>query len=285
MKHSNLKYPHPVLGQGNDISSEFGFMKEPEVNIHDDKYDITFELLQENGTISDYIKNEQAVYCCEASCTGTHYREIFFSNSTKFQFGISRQLLRNRVDFFIYCIAMQDIKNYSNPAAHEDYSDFKFQIDKADVLAIFGDFSFNADVEYHKLKAASSFMQIIPNDSANNETEYVLEDSKIQIKLPKEQYEKFRYFGKNKELTDLIHASLVQTALTIAIYNLEEHIENNRVWAISIQHRLLNEPELNNCSKQVDKQYIPELVQKLLGNPNKRLIDRLEILSNQIEAE
>jgi hypothetical protein len=280
MKLNNLILPHPVLGQTDDISGNCGLKEDPTINIKIDSYQIEFEIIHDNGTITDLIKMDKAIYCCEVLCSGTLYRDAFYSKEPIFSFEIPRTSLRNKVEFQTYCLTLKDISNYNNPAAHSDFDGFVFDLEKADLLAIFGNFSFNADVEYHKLKAASSFMQIIPNEAEKDYTEYILDDSKIQIKLPKDLYEKYKFFGKKKEFAALIHSSLVQNALTIALFNYKEHKERGDVWAVSIQHRLLNEPELNNGSDQVDLNKVPELVQKLLGNPNKRLIDRLEELSN-----
>jgi hypothetical protein len=130
-------------------------------------------------------------------------------------------------------------------------------------------------------------MQIVPNEAGKTITEYVLDDSKIQIKLPTDLYEKYKYLGKNKDFAPIIHASLVQSALTIALFNFNEHVDRGNIWALSILHRLENELDLNNGSNQIDNVKIPELVQKLLGNPNERLIKRLEEMSlrNEIEDE
>lgn len=279
MRLNNLILPHPVLGQADDISGNCGFDDDPTIDITDDSYEVEFKLEHDNGTIADLVKVDKAIYCCEVICSGTLYRETFLSKDPKFKIEIPKTSLINRVDFQTYCLALNDISNYNNPASHSDFDGFLFHLEKADLLAVFGNFSFNADIQYHKLKAASSFMQIIPNEADQLCTEYVLDDSKIQIKLPKDLYEKYKYFGKKKDFAAMIHASLVQNALTIALFNYKDHLENRILWAVSIQHRLLNEPELNNGSDQVDPNNVPDLVQKLLGNPNKRLIDRLEALS------
>lgn len=285
MRLNNLILPHPVLGQADDILGTCQFKNDPQIDINGDFYHIEFEIEHDNGTIADLVKVEKAIYCCEVSCSGTLYREIFTSNEANFNFDIPRSSLRNKVDFQTYCITQKDIANYNNPAAHADFDGFLFDLEKADLLAVFGSFSFNADIQYHKLKAASSFMQIIPNETGKTLTEYVLDDSKIQIKLPHDLYEKYKFFGKKKEFASIIHASLVQNALTIALFNFEEHVQRGNVWALSIQYRLENEPELNNGSCEFDSGKVPELVQKLLGNPNERLIERLDELSNRNENE
>jgi hypothetical protein len=285
MKLNNLLLPHPVLGQGDDITGISRLKNDPNINIEGDSYHIEFEIEHDNGAIADLVRVEKATYCCEVTCSATFYREIFTSNEVYFNFDIPRTSLRNKVDFQVYCLSMKDLPNYNNLVAHSDFDGFLFDLEKADLLAIFGSFSFNADIQYHKLKAASSFMQIIPNETGKTLTEYILDDSKIQIKLPIDLYEKYKFFGKKKEFASIIHASLVQNALTIALFDFEEHLQRGNVWALSIQYRLENELELNNGICQFDSSKVPELVQKLLGNPNKRLIERLDELSNRNENE
>lgn len=282
MKLDNLILPHPVLGQSDDISGEVG-MGDPEIEINEYEYSIKFELHHDNGTISDLVKLEKAIYCCEVSCSETLFREIFTSKDLEFIFEINRTSVRNKVNFEVYCIATQDIPIYNNPAVHSDYSGFTFELEKADLLVYFGKFHFNADIQYHKLKAASSFMEIIPHQGNEKYTDYILDSRKIQIKLPKETYDKFKqdFIGKKKEFAPIIHASLVQNALTVALYNHKNYLElGGCVWAESIQYRLREEPDLNNGSEEVDPDKIPELVQKLLGKPNDRLIKCLEDLSS-----
>lgn len=287
MKLNNLLLPHPVLGQSDDIDGDVEIL-DLEIEYNDSDYTVTFKICHENGTISDYVKTDKAIYCCEVSCRGTLYRELFTSNEPNFNFDLKRTSLRSKVEFQVYCLASTPISNYSNPSSHSDYDGFIFELEKGDLLANFGGFDFNADVEYHKLKAASSFMEILPNVGDEEFTVYVWESRKIQIWLPKKTYDIFKqdYIGKRKEYSEIIHASLVQNALTVALYNFDKALEQgDSVWADSIRYRLLNEPELNHGSDEVVPENIPRLVQRLLGKPNDRLIDRLESMSNVNEIE
>jgi hypothetical protein len=288
MKLNNLALPHPVLGHANDVSGEVDIIDQ-EIEIAEDDYSIKFKIQHENGTIKDYVNSGKAVYCCEVLCSGTLYREIFTSDETSFSFNISRINLRNRVDFQIYCVAAVTIGNYNNPGAHTDYDGFSFELAKGDLLAFFGGFDFNADIEYHRLKAASSFMEILPHTGDEDLTNYVWESKKkIQIWLPKKTYDKFKMdsIGKRADFAEIVHASLVQNALIIALYNFDKAIEmGDCVWAESIKYRLLNEPELNHGSEKIVYENIPHLVQKLLGKPNDRLVDRLERITKLNEIE
>mgnify|MGYP007024913213 CR=1 FL=1 len=291
MKRNNLMLPHPVLGQSDNIIGDCGIVGDPIITITDTSYSLAFEIFHDNGTIADLVKYDKAIYICEVTCSGTLFREVFSSKEFNFQFDIERTTVKNKVDFRVYCIALVNLPNYTNPAAHEDYNDFTFELKKADPLAYFGSFDFNAGIEYQKLKAASSFMEIVPHLGEETHTDYVWDSKKIQIKLPRATYDKFRqdFIGKKKEFAAIIHASLVQNALTVALYNYKKALdmgEGQCIWAESIQHRLREEPELNHGSDSIeDTDSIPALVQKLLGNPNDRLIECLEMLSGANENE
>ena len=70
----------------------------------------------------------------------------------------------------------------------------------------------------------------------------------------------------------VFHSSIVLNALLIALYNLEEH--KDYLWADVIKYRLDNEPQFKNLSVE-EKENVPEIAQKLLGNPFERLISGL----------
>lgn len=281
MKLNHLAFPHPILGRADDITGK-SEITDLDIEIQSEQYKVSFSIKHDNGTISDLIRIGKAKYFCEILCGNTMLREIISSSKNNFEITINRVDVRNKVEFSVFCAATTDLSGYNNPAAHEDYSGFIFNLEKADLLAYFGQFEFNAAIQYHKLKAASSFMEIIPHQGNQIFTEYVLDTQKIQIKLAKETYEKFKLdsIGKKKEFAPIIHASLVQTALTYALFNYNKYLEmENCLWAASISQRLKDELDLNNGSDQIDPDHIPLLVQKLLGNPNERLVDCLEKLT------
>lgn len=281
MKINQLAYPHPILGRADDITGE-SEITDLIIEMQNDIYKVSFSILHDNGTITDLIKLGKAKYFCEITCGNTLLREIFSATNNNFELSINRLNVRNKVEFNVFCAAITDLPGYNNPAAHQDYLGFICNLEKGDLLAYFGQFEFNADIQYHKLKAASSFMEIIPHQGDQLYTEYVLDTQKIQIKLAKETYEKFKLdsIGKKKEFAPIIHASLVQTALTIALFNYSKFLEmGNCLWAESINHRLKDEQDLNNGSDKIDPDQIPLLVQKLLGNPNERLVECLEKLT------
>ena len=173
-------------------------------------------------------------------------------------------------------IAKVDIVDYSNTNAHPDYSGYTFDIDKGDILAYFGEFSFNADIQYEKLKAVSSFMEIVENETEKY-TIIDLKKNKIEIQLPSESYKIFSSdtVSQEEKFASIFHSSIVLNALLIALYNLEEH--KDYLWAEVIRYRLDNELQFKNLSVE-DKETVPEIAQRLLGNPFERLLNGLNII-------
>jgi hypothetical protein len=282
MKFKGVIFPHPVLGIGGEEDfSGICELIDLAIEIETEDYLITFSINHNNNTILNLVAETKAIYCCEVKCGGTFFRELIPCSNNKFSFKISRTKLRGRVDLDVFCLAKTTIKGYNNPSAHKDYSEYSFDLNKADLLAYFGHFTFNADIQYNKLKAASSFMEIIPHEGDQELTEYSFDTHKIQIRLPRSTFDKFKQdnIGKRLDYAPIIHASMVQTALTAALFNYEKSLEGGCLWAESIKHRLIAEQELNNGSEIIDLDQIPSLAQKLLGNPNNRMIDCLEKIS------
>jgi hypothetical protein len=114
-----------------------------------------------------------------------------------------------------------------------------------------------------------------------------LNKSKIEVQLPSEDYKLFANDSISKEpkFAPIFHSSIVLNALLIALYNFESH--KDLLWAKVIDYRLKNEKLFENISID-DRENIPEIAQRLLGNPFRRLISELQViveLPNQNEED
>ena len=183
-------------------------------------------------------------------------------------------------------VAKYPIPNYQNSKAHPDYIGYNFEIDSGDILATFGKFSFNADINYEKLKAVSSFMEVVENTDKEEKFMNVnLSKGKIEVQLPADDYKLFANDSISKEpkFAPVFHSSIVFNSLLLALYNFDSYKE--MLWAKVIAYRLKNEKEFQNISIE-EKENIPEIAQRLLGNPFKRLISELQVItetSNETE--
>ena len=144
----------------------------------------------------------------------------------------------------------------------------------------FGEFSFNADIKYEKLKAVSSFMEIVENTDLTY-TNIDLKKQKIQIELPSVSYKLYRSgrISQEPKFAPVFHSSIVLNALLMALYDFENHKEY--LWAKAIEYRLENEKQFLNLSIE-EKENIPEIAQRLLGNPFNRLLEGLNVIIESV---
>lgn len=275
MKFTDISFPHPVLGIGDAIHSQVE-LDSPEIKSSEDDYEIGVKLKQNNHDIHQLLNSESAEYLCEVTCSNTLYRKSFISDSNKIKFSIPKKAIKGKVEFLCLLVAKENIANYSNSQSHPDYYGYNFDLDKGDVLVYFGEFSFNADIKYEKLKAVSSFMEIVEHSDLTY-TNIDLKKSKIQIGLPSDAYNLYRSesISQESKFAPLFHSSIVLNALLTALYNFEEH--KDYLWAQVIDYRLEHEHQFKNISIE-EKENIPEIAQRLLGNPFNRLLEGLHVI-------
>lgn len=282
----NKILPHPVLGQFDAISGIVEIRNKetediPEIEKKAHHFEIDLKFYHENHAIHELVKEGKAKYLCEISCSDTLYRRTLLSRDSNFKLNIHRKDVRRTVEIEGYCVTSEKINEYTNPEMHIDYNGYTFDLDEGDLLIYFGSINFDADIQYEKLKAASSFMEIVPHEGKEDYVDYSFDTPKILIKLPLEDYNLFKMdmIRSKKEFTPIIHSSLVQNALIAALFNLKKYAEEDKVlWATTLKYRLENDAEINEGSADIDPVNIPKIVSRLLGNPVNRLLKGLEKL-------
>lgn len=285
MKINNLSFPYPVLGIGDDISPAPGFASEPKVSKSQGKYTFDVSLDMQNADINLHILRGSAKYVCEVECSRTLLRKCFFSTKPFFKIELDKNILAERVSFQFSIVALTDIKGYSNSQCHEDYAGYKFDLEPGDLLAFIGQFSYDVDIKYDKLKSVGSFMQITEG-KMDKIPRFLLGGDKIDIKLPSDLYNTYResILG-NTQFSHIIHSSLVFNALVTGLLYYQPNKES--LWARTLKYRIDNESALekfkeNNTLETQEPEEIMELAQVLLMDPYKRLF---ETLPGLIESE
>jgi hypothetical protein len=277
MNFNNTSFPHPILSVYNDdIKSKVALNPAPAITASVDAYSVIVNCEHDNADLSALVNSGHAEFFCEATCSNTLYREIVTCNSSEIKLEIPKKKVKGKVSFTCALVAKAPITNYQNSKSHSDYTGYNFDIETGDVLAFFGEFTFNADINYEKLKAVSSFMEVVKNEDLKF-TNVDLNKPKIQVQLPKEDYELYANdsISKEQKFAPIFHSSIVLNALLIALYNFETQ-KGKTIWANAIEYRL-NEKEFESISIK-DKENIPEIAQRLLGNPFHRLISELQVI-------
>ena len=286
MKINNLSFPYPVLGIGNDIEPRPNFASEPAVSKTATSFIFAADLDMRNHDIYQLIKDGYATYVCEVECSRTLLRKCFFSNTPHFKIELSRKAIAERITFQFSVVVIKAIEGYENKDFHEDYVGYKFDLEPGDLLAFIGQFSYDVDIRYDKLKSVGSFMQITEGKMLERPN-FVLGGDKIDIKLPTALYEQYR--GRilgNTQLSNIIHSSIVFNALVTALLYYEDN--KNTLWARTLKYRIDNEQRLEKYKSTLEDQEpeeIMELAQELLLDPYKRLFDTMVDLNDLNDAE
>jgi hypothetical protein len=280
MNFNSASFPHPILSIfSDDVKSNIGLNPNPEIISNIDAYSVTANYEHDNEDLMKLVNSDFAEYFCEVTCSNTLYRESKTSKKNEIKLEIPKKYVKGKVEFTCTLIAKKPISNYQNSKSHPDYNGYNFEIEVGDILAFFGEFSFNADIKYEKLKAVSSFMEVVKNDDENAVyTNIDLSKSKIEVQLPSIDYELFANdsISKEQKFAPIFHSSIVLNTLLIALYNFVSY--KDTFWAKAIDYRLKNEKQFENISIE-ETESVPEIAQRLLGNPISRLISGLQVIA------
>ena len=257
MKVKNISYPHPVLGNKDDVSGIFnpGFSH----RLGREKISLRTKFELKNKTLENLIKDKKACFFIEAECSNTFYRNSFTTFEYDSEFKVDTERLRENVSIKFFIRAAEQIKNYEIEGSHEDYSGFMFDIDKGDILAFGGITSFIAEKEFDPLKPAiSSFMVIREGNETNGPIAVDYEDpEKINIILSKEDWERYQHIKGRQGIPPLLHSSIVLPVLADAIrmiYKNDEDIENTH-WSKRIE-AILNQKKFTSDFPLISAQLI-----------------------------
>lgn len=278
MKFVNYQFPHPVLTNfTDDIDGNPSFVEN--IIENDDCYSISITFKVDNDDLVNSINQNLAGIICEVNCSGTVYRNSFNASTDTILFELPKFLVRGKVEFSCYLVSYINIVGYTNAMSHPDYDGFSFDIEPGDILAYFGEFSFNAAINYKKLKAVSSFLKI-EERSKIDIAEFDIDNDRIIVKLPEKDFSVYKKqpIAKNEDFAPIFHASIVLSALLFALQNIDKH--EDKMWAQVIKVRL-KEEDFKGLTLDEESGDLMKIAQKLLGNPVRRLLTGLETISEK----
>lgn len=276
MKINNLSFPYPVLGIGTDVEPRPGFSGIPKIDKTPTSYIFEADLDMQNFDILQYVKDGYAKYVCEVECPRTLFRKCYFSTKPHFRVELFKTTLAERVSFQFSIVVVKSIEGYYNRNFHPDYIGYHFDLEPGDLLAFIGQFSYDVDIKYDKLKSVGSFMQITEGKMETS-PKFILGGDKIEIKLPTPMYEQYQSsIMGNNQFSQIIHSSLVFNALVMAILYIQDN--STTLWARTLLYRIDTEEALAKFKDHVDEleqEEVMELAQILLLDPYKRLFNSL----------
>lgn len=284
MKIDSLLFPHPVLGRKDDVLGEFRLAEDGFSIQQDDRYTkLSIEFILKNKTLENLILKKEANFNVEVECPATFYRKSFLFTENKCEIDIEKNNLRSKVIVSFYITSDRKISRYKITGENQDYEDAEFDISEGDVLAFAGKTSFDAEVLWEDLRRIFNIIKI-KNDTERDEgpAEFDLNGDIIYVFLSKNDYLSYDSFkDQNDSFTAIYHSSIVFPVLIYALTEMmserkQEYMENK--WFRVLDSRRTNDNEIGSLW---DPKNIPDIVQKMLGEPFKRMLFSIEQLSTK----
>lgn len=267
MRLSQRAYPHPVVGNGDDVL-DAAFQAPISVTHDGVNYYLNVEIQCSSDTIRELVEKGDANYVLHIECSNTLYRQVFEFTETSKEFLVSGENLNATVEVNAFVRARRDIAHYTVENSHPDYSDAFFAISAGEVLAVAEGITFDADIDFDALRLVSSIMQIRQHPG---ETDLPMgldfDDEKITIFLSARDFENYKILKVNQPLGATVVAVLVLPALMEAIRMLQENASDyeNLRWCRCLNRRI-EHLRLSSGMEPI------ALAQKLLENPIKRAL-------------
>ncbi len=288
MRFDYYSFPHPILGREDDITG----LAQSKLEIGNDGAENSFVFTVvhaiDNPDIQSLIDEGKAEYFTEVSCSSTLFRQSVSSHDPLQIFTIKKSALRGKVEFLFLVVASVAVPNYENSAAHAELTGLASDLDKGDVLAFLGQATFIADIEFKKMKASASFMEIAEGEQEKGDFEVELDHPKILIRLSKEDYGVYTRpdVGQNPQHASLFQSAVALPSLVYALQQISPTADKDdykdKPWARTLLSRIENEIEKEGVT--FDDESVMKIAQMLLGFPFERLL-RDTVLSNKNGTE
>ena len=102
--------------------------------------------------------------------------------------------------------------------------------------------------------------------------------------FPHELFEQYKTLNDELNYMEIIHSSVVFNALVYAINNIGNEQYSGRMWCDAINTRFRTEQQFAGLDIE-NPQDVYEIVQIMLGDPYKRLFERLQNMKQENEEE
>ena len=192
MKLSSRSYPHPVVGNRDDVPGA-AFQAALEMSSDQETIYLDATVICSSKTINDLLKKKDASLVLHVECSNTMFRRAFEFAQSKFRAQIPTDNLNDSVEVNVFAKANKSISGYKVDLAHADYGSLAFDVEKGNILAIGEGQVFYIDSNFDALSPIGSIMEI---HEAHQEGDLPMRvdysGAKIQIVLSKKDFADYK---------------------------------------------------------------------------------------------
>lgn len=240
MRLSTRSYPHPVIGNADDVPGA-AFQATIDVSCDRSSYYIDVSIQCSSQTLRDLVAEGKAIYTLHVECSNTVFRRAyeFTSKSTRIQ--MPAEFLSDTVELNLFARAVQTISGYRVEGAHSDYGGASFDVGAAEILAVAEGLTFFAENKHDSMKNVGAIMQIVPApEEGDRPMRADLEGEKILIILSKPDYLQYMQLKQNRTVADMLATAIVLPVLIEAIRQIEkdDSVYENLRWCRRLKDRI-----------------------------------------------
>lgn len=219
MRLSERSYPHPVLGNKDDVE-DVAFQVTFDVVPDKSNYYVTVTPQCSSSTLKKMINKGTAVYVLHVECSNTLFRRAYDFAASPHTVTIPANQLNAKVELNAMIRAKKDVPAYRIDNAHEDYGDARFDVKAGDILAVAEGQTFDADTTHDSLKKISSIMQVeeSPKDGDHPMEVDPFSTNKIRILLCKQDFTRYKNLKHIPALSSHLTTTLVLPVLLQALH-------------------------------------------------------------------
>lgn len=226
MRIRNNLFPYPVLNSKETISSfDNTFFRFDYEEYQDDNYyylkNIKIDL--NDAKILELIAQGKAEVKIIVECSRTIYRSIFAINMDESTIKIPISKLRGPVEISCFIYAKENLTEYYSNNFKKVYGDYKFDIDKYDILAVDDGYNTKIDFDEQKDNKISSIFVVVSSGDPNaNTMDFTVKRKNIKITLPNKEYGFYTNMKNDSNYQNIFFAIIAIPALTYALTKAQE---------------------------------------------------------------
>ncbi len=269
MKLSSRSYPHPVVGNRDDVPGA-AFQAAVEMSADQEAVYVDATINCSSATINRMISEGDAKAVLHVECSNTLFRRAYEFSELSKRIAISAENLNDSVEVNIFIRATRNMSGYAVETAHSDYGDSKFEIREGDILAVGEGYVFHIESAFDSLSRIGSIMQI---EESKEDGELPMRvdfnGDKILIILSKVDFKDYKLLKGQEGVSSALTSTIVLPVLVEALHLLKSEEagdeESGPRWVRALRRRI-SALELESESDFI------VLAQRILELPLKRAL-------------
>jgi hypothetical protein len=275
MRLSARSYPHPVLGNRDDVP---GVAFQATLEMTSDKQSIYIgaDVACSCNILTSMLSAGDVSLVLHVECSNTLFRRAYEFRESSYRISIPADSLNDAVEVNVFMRAVKRIA-YRNPEAHPDYGDAVFDVRRGDILAVAEGQVFHIESSFDSLSRIGSIMQISESPKEGDiPMEPYFEGDKIVIFLSKGDFADYKLLKLQESVAGPLTTTIVLPVLVEALHLLMDEstdgIDETLRWVRALTRRM------ESLGLGKERQALV-LAQKILELPIKRALSSSRMLA------